>query len=318
MPILLVRLPHSILRWFSLIHGVLCKMPRINDQFLECVFYLYPSRKTAEAGEQMGGTGFVTGVKSAVDSGTLYGYAITNQHVAVDGGSSCIRVNRRDGSVEILEFDPANWLTHPAGDDLAIIPLGGMKAEIHAIRLFDESMFVTEELALKENLGPGDEVFMVGRFIHHDGKERNDPSVRFGNISMQPRPIIQDRGHNRFPQLSYAVELRSMGGYSGSPVFVYRMPWNMITGSLTVGSPKIWFLGVNWGHITDKWEVREGWTRSVRQNHESSVRKVNYVRANTGMNGVIPAWKVKDLLDLPALAEHRRKQEEALATRLGG
>jgi hypothetical protein len=33
---------------------------------------------------------------------------------------------------------------------------------------------------------------MVGRFINHEGKQRNLPALRYGNIAMMPlEPIIQ-------------------------------------------------------------------------------------------------------------------------------
>jgi hypothetical protein len=70
-------------------------------------------------------------------------------------------------------------------------------------------------------IGPGDDVFMVGRFIDHDGGNKNRPALRFGNISIDPTPIMQDNGV-RVP--AYCVDLHSRTGFSGSPVFVYRTP----------------------------------------------------------------------------------------------
>ena len=49
----------------------------------------------------MGGTGFVAGIRSSVDDGTFYGYAITDRHDAIDVGSSVIRLNKRDGTVDL-------------------------------------------------------------------------------------------------------------------------------------------------------------------------------------------------------------------------
>jgi hypothetical protein len=37
---------------------------------------------------------------------------------------------------------------------------------------------------------PGDEVLLPGRFISHDGRQRNKPILRFGNISMLPDASI--------------------------------------------------------------------------------------------------------------------------------
>jgi hypothetical protein len=53
-------------------------------------------------------------------------------------------------------------------------------------------------------------VFMVGRVITHEGKQKNLPSARFGNITMMPvEPLRHMRGIN---QESFVVEMRSIGG----------------------------------------------------------------------------------------------------------
>ncbi len=44
--------------------------------------------------------------------------------------------------------------------------------------------FVTPDLIADEDIGIGDDTVMVGRFVSHEGKQRNSPSVRFGNIAM--------------------------------------------------------------------------------------------------------------------------------------
>jgi len=61
---------------------------------------------------------------------------------------------------------------------------------------------------------------MLGRFIRHDGKQRNYLRARFGNISMLPEEQIL----NSSGQLVDAFLGRDpiAGRYSGSPVFVYH------------------------------------------------------------------------------------------------
>lgn len=292
-----------------------CGMPRISDDFLESVFYLYPTVDAAREGKHMGGTGFLVGVLSKIDPSMGYTYAVTNRHVAIDQGHSIIRLNKRDGEVDIRELDPAEWLPHPSGDDLATTIMAGIGENTHSAKIIAETWFVNETVVTQENIGPGDDVFMVGRFIHHDGGERNEPAVRFGNLSIPAREILQGKERKNFPQLSFAVEMRSMAGYSGSPVFVFRGPWDMQTGNVTIGGLKIWLLGVNWGHITDDWEVHEKEKPIQYQTQPPVTQKVNYVRANTGMNGVIPAWKIGEMMDLPVLVEHRDRQEVVLADR---
>jgi hypothetical protein len=100
------------------------------------------------------------------------------------------------------------------------------------------------------------------------------------------------------PQESFAVELRSTCGYSGSPVFVsVESPIKNFSDS--VGKLDL-LLGVLWGHIVEPWTVE---TRIIKKVMQAGLgpdeREVDQVSANTGMNGVVPVWRLKELLDLP-------------------
>jgi hypothetical protein len=161
----------------------------------------------------------------------------------------------------------------------------------HRIKTVPLSMFITADSMKEADIGPGDEVFMLGRFIKHDGKLTNTPSVRFGNLSMTAAPIEHP---TLGTQESFAVEMRSLGGYSGSPVFVYPSPWNMNSGNVQLGGSRLFLLGVDWGHIVDHLEVREKIV--VTEQAAATERPVSYVAANTGMNGVVPAWKLAKML----------------------
>ena len=50
------------------------------------------------------------------------------------------------------------------------------------------------------------------RFIDHDGGQKNQPALRFGNVSMNPTPIRQDNG---VEAEAYCIDLHSRSGYSG-------------------------------------------------------------------------------------------------------
>jgi hypothetical protein len=149
-------------------------------------------------------------------------------------------------------------------------------------------LFLTREQAKTEKTGPGDDVFMVGRFVNHEGRQRNTPSVRFGNISMLPDEPVAHQSNTPREQISFAVEMRSIPGYSGSPVFVYLTSVGF-DGGISAGQH--WLLGVDWGYIRD---------------HE---------RANTGMSGVVPAWCLLDLLNRQDLFKARQEEEAVAAQR---
>jgi len=76
----------------------------------------------------------------------------------------------------------------------------------------------TPALIEREGIGLGDDVFVVGLFSRRAGQARNIPIIRVGNIVAMPEePIKTATGL----QDAYLIELLSIGGLSGSPVFTY-------------------------------------------------------------------------------------------------
>lgn len=189
---------------------------------LNCVFYLYRDRESAEKGDHFGGTGFLVGMRSK-DHGKLFIYGVTNWHVAVRDGFSVIRLNTRDGDVDVIELGPEDWIYIPQGDDVAIsrtLPIQDHHQFSVVLRhMFDagENRKDWRSSQHRRRIGVGDDVVMLGRFVDHDGGATNRPAARFGNISVMPTPIMQP---NRQMRDTYLVDMHSRTGYSGSPVFV--------------------------------------------------------------------------------------------------
>jgi len=78
-------------------------------------------------------------------------------------------------------------------------------------------LFADEKTIAHHKLGVGDEVFATGLFTEVTETTRNIPIVRTGTVAMIPGEKIPF-GKNLIE--AYLVELRSIGGLSGSPVFV--------------------------------------------------------------------------------------------------
>lgn len=279
---------------------------RIRDEFLDCVIYLYPDAPSAEAGERIGGSGFLVGVMSkGLPQNFWFLYAVTNKHV-VKNGATTIRLTTRDGKTDVIETDERSWVDHPDGDDLSVclISFDPMVFKFHHI---PRANFLTHEIIENLKVGPGDEVFVVGRFISHEGKQQNRPTARFGFIGQMPlEPVVQDDG---FAQESFLVEVRSIGGYSGSPVFLYVMPVIPDTYSARKLQPAglygEWLLGVEWGMLLDWEPVCNERGEPINPSNPRAMR----VPINTGMMGVVPVWKLADLLDKGPIAEHRAEVE---------
>jgi hypothetical protein len=280
-------------------------MPRIPDLWQESSIYLYPSISDAERGERAGGSGFLFAIPSETVPGGLHVFAITNAHV-VEGGSTTIRINTHDGKFDTLEFDESNWLMHPAGDDVAVCVVPNLDASRYKYRVLDPRHLLTREEAQSMNVGIGDEVFIAGRFVNSEGKQRNLPVLRFGNISQMPvEPIEQRRNAGIHKQESFLVEARSISGFSGSPVILTLMAiYNRQGGALPQGGEGrdiFRLLGIVWGYIQD-------WER-VRDSNGEPLPGASMVPINTGMMGVVPAWKIQEIFDLPIVKDHIKSQD---------
>jgi hypothetical protein len=163
---------------------------------------------------------------------------------------------------------------------------------------------------------------MVGRFINHEGKQQNRPTLRYGHIAMMPSEPIED-AKSGIKQESYLVECRSMGGYSGSPVFVMVMNQAMARRRQTSFANLIprgpWLLGINWCHLHYASPIK---SRSV--DGEASmvmtsppiIENDEYVLSNSGMAGVVPVTKLIELLDSDEVIALRQKDEEAVRKKL--
>ena len=298
-------------------------MPRIDVKLLESVVYLYPSEADAEEGVRAGGSGFLIGIPIPTDKplGNLL-CIVTNKHV-IDGGSAVVRVNTRDGKTDIISLDEQKWFHHPGGDDLAICPIG--LNEKHKCAFIGANSMVPRKYLEQLEIGVGDDVFMVGRFVDREGKSQNQPCIRFGNIAQYGGDpiVLEDTA-----QETILVEAHSIAGFSGSPVFVYvpappplpPLPdWvkedyyddypNLFHKSRPrVGLPiGPYLLGIDYCHIFSKTPVMS----------EKTGKPMNdwYVEANTGMMGVIPVWRLYDIIDGEEMMAIRKDAEKEIRQR---
>ena len=79
------------------------------------------------------------------------------------------------------------------------------------------TMFANPGIIEAKNLGVGDEVFIAGLFTRAIGQARNLPIIRMGTVAMMPDEKILF--HKKMID-AYLIESRSIGGLSGSPVFI--------------------------------------------------------------------------------------------------
>lgn len=271
-------------------------MPRIRDAILDCVIYLYRSVHEAEEGINIGGSGFLVHIKGEEDPNIDHIYAVTNRHV-VDAGAIHVRMNTVSGRKLIMKARKEYW-QRSKEDDLAVVRLGGLPEEAKLLALAEECLLTEEDVA-KHGIGVGDEILMLGRFINREGAQQNSPTARFGHIAqMMGDPITADDGHVQ--EGAILCEVRSIGGYSGSPVIVLPNPVYARDGE-PLPTDRAVLLGVDFCHIPN-------WVAAA----DSSGKPNPHIRVplNSGMAGVIPAWRLRVLLRSDGPLSQMREGEE--------
>ena len=153
--------------------------------YLDCVFYIYPDRASAERGERAGGTGFLCARRHGISDQV---FLVTNRHVIESTDEPYVRVNIRDGAdVDVIRIPKPWWKAHPDGDDLAVAQVDLLPTKYRIAWVY-ESAFIDDHIIERENVGLGDSIAMLGRFSSHDGKWQNSSSARFGP-TLSPTPI---------------------------------------------------------------------------------------------------------------------------------
>jgi len=273
-------------------------MPRIPDRMLDTAFYLYADADSAQKGEKFGGTGFIVSLKSEVDPSKSTLYGVTNWHVAVKKGFSTIRLNNKDGTFDIRKHDPSEWI-FDTKYDVAVIPL--LPSPSMQIQQVLGEVFVVEN----DDIGIGDDVFMVGRFVDHAGVATNRPALRFGNISIMPAQIEQSNGSYAD---SFCVDVHSRTGFSGSPVFVYNTNKEQFYYESSDAPLErecfLKLLGIHWGQFPEEWEIKDGEVKAIINAQDDLEGK--YIKGLSGMTCVLPAWTIMEVLNKDEIVQHRK------------
>jgi hypothetical protein len=317
-------------------------MPKIRENVIRSVFYLYATEKDALAGENPGATGFVVEITSDPMLPPHY-YGVTNWHVVCDQEDiyPVIRLNTIDGGIDVLYFNPDQWEFVPGKYDVGVIPLS--LNDIHAVHSINTNLFIERQ----NKYYVGDDVFMIGLFIDNSGISTNVPSARFGNISMVPNESATIEQPTKYSGVSYVIDVHSRTGFSGSPVFVYRTFGSDLTepfghrfddlkfdhNPTAVGvqgpSATHWrsgrikvsthfnFLGIHWGQFPEKWELsREPSIMEARR--KGLIIEGEYVKGMSGMTSVIPAWQILEVLNMPKLKRQRDAADAFARKSVGG
>jgi hypothetical protein len=283
---------------------------------------MYQSKAAAEEGRMGGGCGVLVGIPATSLENSVHLYAVTNAHV-VERGGTVVRATRGSGEPWVFEMTAGDWILHPDGEDVAVcwlrtVPTNpgelGMNTSQTFNWVWEESLVEAKELGQLSYrtgpwagapIGPGEEIFSVSRFIGFDGTERNQPTVRFGNLSSRATVGISQLPGRDHDQASLLIEARSLGGCSGAPVFAYRPRAGSDGVVRAVFDFDALLLGIGWGHIKHPQDENLEYEVELE-----SPGRPTPGRYNSGMMAVIPAWMISQLLNDERVIKIRKAQED--------
>jgi hypothetical protein len=176
------------------------------------------------------GTGFFGGLAFG---GMIFQFLITADHLLdqIAGDSFSVRINRRSGGAECIRLPKAHAIRHYNKlNDLAIFSVS------FGTDIYDFAMIELDRADLVKSRAEvwdvhlGDEVCAMGVYTSHHGLARNIPVMRVGNLAALLEEEV--RGPQGGYVEAYLIELRTIAGLSGSPVFVTPPPLEVRNGQL--------------------------------------------------------------------------------------
>lgn len=219
-------------------------------------------------------------------------YFVTARHIVERargaGQQLYVRANVRSGGVRYFALSDDEWSEADTAD-VAVQMLVLREADM---QLVPQDMCLTDEALAAHDVGVGDDLLLCGLFEKHYGLKENRPIVRSGIISAMPADPVAVKNAPAYP--GYLAEVRSIGGLSGSPVFIvfeYERP-----SGKRFEQPPIFVLGIVRGH----WDVEPGMLADDTQ------AKRELETMNVGIAVVTPIQEVVHLIMRDDVSRPRR------------
>jgi hypothetical protein len=273
---------------------------RVPDQVSKCVLFVgLPELEP----EPYRGTAYIVTVPGWNQN--HFAFLVTARHVAerLQGENFYVRANKkRGGTAELRGFTDNPWWYHPTerdSVDCAVTMFAPSRIRELDVEHIPLDLFLDDQKTKEHHIGVGDEVFIAGLFTKVADTSRNIPILRTGNVAMIPGEDIYFR--DRFIAANL-IESRSIGGLSGSPVFV-RSTLQLQIGVenekpvIMHGLGRIFFFGSVIGH----WEVPP-------EDFKITVAEA----VNMGIAPIVPANKMREVIMQPALVEMMKKIDDEM------
>jgi hypothetical protein len=282
---------------------------RVPDLYRDCVGFLYVEVPwEAKTVRSYRGTAFFVTLKEPTSKELTGGeeiphvYLVTARHCvqkAEKHGGLFVRYSDNNRSTQTARLPRAADWEYPEDPsvDVAVVPFALGRHVVRAALV--ESVLATRDQLAELHVGPGDDVVIIGLFTQRAGKGQNLPIVRSGVIAAMPEEKLFDPTTGQLFE-SYLVEVRSMGGLSGSPVFV-SIGYSRAPDGKINDQGRHYIIGLVRGH----WSLKEqaestDYLTDFDQDSEN---------VNMGIATVTPIREVLDVLWGPRLSRLRKESE---------
>lgn len=265
----------------------------INSEVRKCVVFI--AYQTIDGVFHTCGTAFFVGKEVPETKIASPTYLVTAKHV-IDGikgkgiDSVWLRHNVKNKDDAWYETKINNWHTHQSDKslDVAIIELGIL--EIFDNLVIPFALCISDEKIKEHEVGYGDEVFITGLFKHHQGKKKSIPIVRVGNLACMTEEKIYTKDFGDID--AYLIEARSIGGLSGSPVFLNLGIARFLEGQVkhSNSGPVYYLLGLIHGHF----DVNQSEFSNVLES-DSETKSIEKI--NSGIAIVVPFHSIEKVIE---------------------
>jgi len=255
-------------------------VPSTPSLYADSIAFIYKTTQGAQRDADFFAVGFMASIRSAVRVAHRYYYLVTNEHVVRDMDNVIVRVNSIPDGFKVLTIPKGKFQTD-RDLDLAVAALP--EDSETAFSFSSKETAVSSEDLARLKLGYVTDVFMVSRIARRNMHylKINVSVMRFGNVALIPQC------EERF----YLVEMRSIAGHSGSPVFVFPTPFIFGIPRKSNEDFAPMLLGINRGHVEEYTEIlREDNGRLIKH---PSLRSVT----NMAISEVVPAWHIFNMLE---------------------
>lgn len=296
----------------------------VIERILKCVVFLgrVSDPKGFDPQFVPHGTGFLYAIfyeeGSIKDEDKWFDYIITCKHVIdeINGDTVWVRLNLKEGGSRNIPIPKTSWVFDPENDIAVLCRKIG--------ELFDVCRIIEKDVVTKTVLEddtwshgckiiPATDTILVGLFTSHYGLKHNIPIVRIGTIAAMPDDLIHtDTGYVK----AYLLETRSIGGLSGSPVFLSSaFKWlflGMMRGRLNTKDPS----DVVHAEIMDDKELKKNIEQLSPELQKTilGLMQKHFLLddINTGIGIVIPAYVIMNFINQSAFVAQREETVKEL------